>query len=217
LANDVNTRRKYVSPHRQEQAARTREAVLEAALKSFSEGGWTSTTIAAIAREAGVSKETIYSIWRTKTAIVAELVQRAIRGGQPDVPLLGQSGPKQVAAAPTAERRIDIFANDIAEVLGRVAPLVDAIRTSAATDPDSAALYATLHAGRRRNLTEVAKVLAPDLRAGLSVEDATEHIWRQASPELLLLLTRQDGYDSERYSAWLADALKRLLLKHLRD
>jgi AcrR family transcriptional regulator len=217
LADDVNPRRKYVSAHRQEQAARTREAVLDAALKLFTEGGWTSTTIAAIAREAGVSKETIYSIWGTKTAVVAELVQRSIRGSQPDVPFLQQGGPKQLAAAPSAEARIDIFAGDVANVLTRVAPLVDAIRTSAATDPDSAALYATLHAGRRRNLAEVAKVLAPDLRAGLSVEGATEHIWRQASPELFLLLTRQEGYDGARYSEWLADALKRLLLKDLRD
>ena len=48
--------------------------------------------------------------------------------------------------------------------------------------------------------------------AGVSVEDATEHIWRQASPELFLLLTRQAGYDRVRYAEWLASTLSRLLL-----
>ena len=212
MADEVKPRRKYVSTHRQEQAARTREAVLDAALKLFSDGGWTSTTIAAIAREAGVSKETIYSVWGTKTAIAAELVQRAIRGVQPDVPFLEQAGPQQMAKTPGGPAKLTVFATDVAEVLARVAPLVDVIRTSAATDPDSAARYNTLHEGRRRNLSLVAKALGPDLRREVSPEEATEHIWRQASPELFLLLTRQAGYDLARYAQWLASTLSRLLL-----
>lgn len=212
MPDAVNPRRKYVSTRRREQAERTREAVLDAALKLFSDGGWTSTTIAAIARSAGVSKETIYAVWGNKAAIAAELVQRATRGAQPDVPLLEQSGPQQVMSAEGGPAKLARFANDIFGVLSRVAPLVDVIRTSAATDPDSAALYNTLQAGRRRNLAMVAKALTPHLRAGISVEDATEHIWRQASPELFLLLTRQAGYDRPRYAQWLAETLERLLL-----
>jgi AcrR family transcriptional regulator len=213
MADAVNPRRKYVSTRRREQAERTREAVLDAALKLFSDGGWTSTTIAAIARSAGVSKETIYAVWGNKTAIAAELVQRATRGAQPDVPLLEQSGPRQVMAATEGgPATLALFADDIFGVLSRVAPLVDVIRTSAATDPDSAALYDTLHARRRSNLAMVAEALAPHLRAGISIDDATEHIWRQASPELFLLLIRQAGYDRARYARWLAETLERLLL-----
>jgi AcrR family transcriptional regulator len=212
MTDAVNPRRKYVSARRREQAERTRQAVLDAALKLFSGGGWTSTTIAAIARSAGVSKETIYAVWGNKAAIAAELVQRATRGAQPDVPLLEQAGPRQVAAAEGGPAKLALFANDIFGVLSRVAPLVDVIRTSAATDPDSAALYDMLHARRRGNLAMVAEALAPHLRAGISIDEATDHIWRQASPELFLLLTRQAGYDQARYARWLADTLGRLLL-----
>lgn len=212
MAEDVNPRRKYDSTRRRAQAERTREAVLDAAMKLFSDGGWTSTTIAAIARSAGVSKETIYSVWGTKAAIAAELVQRAMRGAQPEVPFLEQSGPRQVAATAGGVAKLTVFAGDIFDVLSRVAPLVDVIRIAGATDPDSAALYDRLHAGRRRNLAMVAEALAPDLRAGMSVEAATEHIWRQASPELFLLLTRQVGYDRDHYAEWLSATLMRLLL-----
>jgi len=210
----VKPRRRYDSSRRQEQAAQTRESVLAAALRLFSEGGWTSTTIAAIARSAGVSKETIYAVWGTKAAIAAELVQRAIRGAQPDVPLLDQVRQKGLSgsARGSGEAKIDAFANDVSEILSRVAPLVDAIRTAGGSDAESAALYSNLHEGRRRNLRTVAEDLAPNLRRHMSVDDATEHIWREASPELYLLLTRQAGYDNMRYAEMLAGTLKRLLL-----
>jgi len=212
MTEDVNPRRKYDSTRRRAQAERTREAVLGAALRLFSDGGWTSTTVAAIARSAGVSKETIYAVWGTKAAIAAELVQRAMRGGQQEVPFLEQDGPQRVMGATGGAARLALFAGDIFDVLSRVAPLVDVIRIAGATDPESAALYDKLHAGRRRNLAIVAEALGPDLRAGVSTEAATEHIWRQASPELFLLLTRQAGYDRARYAAWLAETLTRLLL-----
>jgi AcrR family transcriptional regulator len=212
MSSDVNPRRKYVSKRREDQAAATRAAVLDAAMRLFSEGGWSSTTIAAIAREADVSKETIYALWGTKAAIAAELVQRAIRGVQPQVPLLEQEGLRRMAGTKSAPAKLRVFAADVAGVLSRVAPLVDVIRTAASSDAESAELYAKLHAGRRRNLATVAEALSPNLRKGVSLADATEHIWRQASPELFLLLTRQAGYDLSRYADWLAAALERLLL-----
>ena len=187
-------------------------AVLTAALKLFSEGGWTGTTIAAIARAAGVSKETIYGVWGTKSAVLAELLQRAIRGDDLETALLDQPGPLAAMRAPTAGAKITGFANDVAGILARVAPLVDVIRTSAADDPESATLYHDTHQARRRNLAVFVGALADDLRPGLLEAEATDQVWRLASPELYLLLTRQGGLDRAAYSRWLADALQRLLL-----
>jgi len=201
-----------VSSRRQEQAAQTRLAVLETAMKLFSECGWTGTTIATIAREAGVSKETIYAIWGTKAAILAELAQRAVRGDEPDTALLEQAAPKAVMAAPTARARIDRFARDIAGILARVAPVIDVVRTAAEQAQESAELYATLHAGRRRNLAVFVDSLAADLRPGLSPAEATEEVWRLASPELYQFLTKQGGFDRDAYSQWLSRTLERLLL-----
>ena len=62
MTNDVKPRRRYDSSRRRQQAADTRSDVLDAALKLFARDGWTTTTMAAIAREAGVSKETLYAV-----------------------------------------------------------------------------------------------------------------------------------------------------------
>jgi AcrR family transcriptional regulator len=204
--------RKYVSTRREQQAADTRKAVLDAAAKQFDEFGWTGTTIAGIAKAAKVSKETIYAVWGNKPAIVAELVTRAIRGDQPGTPLLQQSGPAAALTASTATAKIALFAGDIATVLSRVAPLVEAIGTAAKSDADSATLFASLQAGRRRNLGAFVTALALDLRPGVSAAAATEEVWRLASPELFLLLTRTGGLDLKGYADWLAATLSRLLL-----
>jgi AcrR family transcriptional regulator len=214
MAEPVNPKRRYQSARRSAQAADTRSAVLDAARALFVDTGWQKTTIAAIARAAGVSAETIYAVFGSKTAVLEALVAQAIRGAQPHTPLLEQAGPRAIAVETDQRRQLDIFANDIAEVLSRVAPLVAVVRSAAEGDPELSALYRQLHAGRRHNLDAVAGALLANgpLRAGLDRDEATSIIWRLASPELFLLLRDVDGLDTKAYAGWLAATLAATLL-----
>lgn len=214
MAEPVNPKRRYQSARRSAQAADTRSAVLAAARTLFVDTGWQKTTIAAIARVAGVSAETIYAVFGSKTALLEALVAQAIRGAQPQTPLLEQAGPRAIAAETDQRHQLDIFARDIAQVLSRVAPLVAVVRSAAEGDPELSALYRQLHAGRRRNLDAVAGALLANgaLRAGLDRDAATSAIWRLASPELFLLLRDVDGLDTEAYAGWLAVTLAATLL-----
>jgi AcrR family transcriptional regulator len=214
MAEPVNPKRRYQSARRSAQAADTRGAVLDAARGLFVDTGWQKTTIAAIARAAGVSAETIYAVFGSKTALLEALVALAIRGAQPQTPLLEQAGPRAIAAEHDQRRQLDVFARDIAQVLSRVAPLVAVVRSAAESDPQLAALYRQLHAGRRRNLEAVAEALLANgpLRHGLDREAATSAIWRLASPELFLLLRDIDGLTTEAYADWLAATLVATLL-----
>lgn len=214
MAEPVNPKRRYESARRSAQAADTRGAVLDAARGLFVETGWQKTTIAAIARAAGVSAETIYAVFGSKTALLEALVALAIRGAQPQTPLLEQAGPRAIAAEPDQRRQLDIFARDIAQVLSRVAPLVAVVRSAAESDPQLSALYRQLHGGRRRNLEAVAEALLANgpLRENLDREAATGAIWRLASPELFLLLRDVDGLTTEAYADWLAATLAATLL-----
>jgi len=214
MAEPVNPKRRYQSARRSAQAADTRGAVLDAARGLFVETGWQKTTIAAIARAAGVSAETIYAVFGSKTALLEALVALAIRGAQPQTPLLEQPGPRAIAAETDQRRQLQIFAHDIAQVLSRVAPLVAVVRSAAESDPQLAALYRQLHAGRRRNLEALVDALLANgsLRNGLDREAATSLIWRVASPELFLLLRDVDGLTIEAYADWLAATLAATLL-----
>ena len=70
-------KRPYHSPLRQAQAEATRARILDASLKLFAESGYAATTIAAVAREAGVVPETIYASFGTKKALMDGLIGRA--------------------------------------------------------------------------------------------------------------------------------------------
>ena len=60
MAERVNPKRRYESPHRRQQAAATRLHILQAAQRLFEQQGYVATTMAAIAAEAGVALKTVY-------------------------------------------------------------------------------------------------------------------------------------------------------------
>src|SRR5829696_4529614 len=63
-------RRAYRSPRRQQQAAETRAAVLAAAVQLFGERGWAATGMREVARAAGVSVETVYAGFGSKSDLL---------------------------------------------------------------------------------------------------------------------------------------------------
>jgi len=207
-------RRNYRSPQRARQAAETRESILSAARDLFLSQGWSLATVAGIASKAKVSNETVYAIFGSKTALLQELMIRAVRGSMPDVPLPEQEMSRRVAAATDQSRQLDLFAREIASVLERVAPLMDVARTAATTDRSIADLYAGFHRGRRQNLEWFAASLLRNgpLRGAIDAEQAGTLLWRMASPDLYLLVRRVEGLSQAAYAEWLASNLKRLLL-----
>src|SRR3954449_12294373 len=60
---------------RERHAAQTRQEVLAAAHKLFTTRGYSQTTIGEIAKEAGVSIQTIYSSVGNKGELIAQLVE----------------------------------------------------------------------------------------------------------------------------------------------
>lgn len=207
-------RRPYRSRIRKARAAETREAMLAAANDLFLRKGWVATTIADIAGAAGVSKETVYAVFGNKKALLQELIARAVRGAEPDTPLVQQDKTLGIAQDADQARQIALFAAAIAGVLARVAPLMDVARAAAETDQAMAALYQQLQRGRLDNLEWFAKALRRNgaLRGDMEPGAAGRILWRLASPDLFLLMRRVEGASQETYVEWLATSLKLLLL-----
>lgn len=214
MTEQPGPRRKYQSRLRQQQAADTRGAIVAAARQLFVANGWQGTTIAAVARAAGVSAESVYAVFGSKSALLLGVVQSAVRRGNPATPLVEQEGPRAVAAARDQAEMLGLFARDIAQVLLAVADIVAVMRVAAQADPEVAKVYDAIHAGRRENLALVARALAGKgpLRDEMSEAAALAQIWRLASPELFLMLTRIEGLTTEQYAAWLEHTLGQLLL-----
>jgi AcrR family transcriptional regulator len=215
MSETVKPKRKYNSGRRTLQAAETRHLVIEAARTLFVTSGWQATTIAGIAKAAAVSTETIYATFKNKETILQAVVEVAVRGQEPDKPLLEQRGPVAIANADNQSAQIALFAEDICRVLVRVADVMAVLRTAGETEPSLFKLYVALHEGRRKNLSFVAAALIRNgsLRDDIDSATATAHIWRLASPELFLLMTKVEGVSHAAYAEWLSDALKRVLLQ----
>jgi AcrR family transcriptional regulator len=206
-------KRRYRSARRQQQTSQTRARILEAADAVFRERGYERATISAVAAEAGVADETVYMHFKNKRTLLGELVQGAVRGGDPR-PVPEQDAPRALAAVPDQREQLRLFARDISERLERAAPLVVLVSEGATGEPELAGLLERLHSHRLRNLRTLVDALGANGQLRLPRQAATETVWALTSPELHQLLVRRRGWSRRRYASWLARSLEALLLAH---
>jgi AcrR family transcriptional regulator len=210
----VTQKREYQSTRRQEQARQTRRHIIEAARLLFIERGYAGTSIEAIAKQAGVAAETVYSIFKNKRGVLAALVDYSVVGDDLPVPLL-QRPNIQVALQETDQRRlIQKFATDIVTIMRRMAPIFILLRTSAQTEQEIAGMLDELLHERLIGMSYFVEQLAriAPLRANLDNRKASETAWAISSAEVFQLLTGDLSWSEDAYIDWLEDSLVHLLL-----
>lgn len=207
----VNTssvaKRRYHSPLRDAQAAATRTRILEAALDEFVARGYPGTSVAAIARTAGVSPETIYATFGTKRAVVDALLEEIDAEGRP-----------QQAAAQIAERgggprvELDVVTEMVTAFWARHGRLVRLLRQGIG-DPEIGEEWLRRQQWRRGLLHGiVAAWPAGTLRKDIDTDEAADIAWSLTSHEQYELLVGIRGWPFERYVTWVKGALRRELL-----
>lgn len=216
MARSVNPApRAYDTQRRREAATRTRVAILQAALRLFTERGYAATTMADIADAAGVALDTIYASVGRKPTLFRVLIETAISGTDQPVPAEQREYVNAVRSEPDAGRKLELYANAMRAIHERLAPLLRVLHVAAPVDPELAAMWNEITARRARNMRLFAADLASTnaLREGLSIDEAADVIWATNSSELYVLLVQERGWDPDRYAPWLADAWRRLLLR----
>lgn len=213
-------KRQYRSPRRAAQARSTRDAIRKAAETLFLSDGYAATTITAIAREAEVAPQTIYSQFGTKAAIVKELL---------DVSIVGDEEPVPVARRPwftrifdegiTGHERLRRYATAVRRIYGGAGGAFEIVRRGADGDPELAELWATNQAARRAVVANILEAVLADseLKPGVRHDEAVDLLWVLHGPELFHLLTVQCGWDLDRYEAWLSENFCQQILAPRRD
>ena len=208
----VKSKRRYNSTGRQAQAQRTREEILSAAERQFLAEGYAATTVAAIASTAGVSVETIYKSFGGKSGLVRAIYDRGLTGREP-VPTLQRSDEMRTAESDpvTIMRKWSVLTTEVAT---SVMPIRLLMRSAAATDPDLVALVAEIDEERVVRMRHHADFLASRgyLRAGVTIEEATDVLWTCSSVEIYDLLVLQRGWSPDRFAGFLADFMISSLL-----
>lgn len=201
-----------------EQARATRRKVVEAATGLFVREGFLSTTMAAIAAEAGVAVQTLYLGFGNKTAILAAAFDTALAGDDEPVALAERPWFVEVMAAEDGVVALERFVRASAEFIGRSAPLYAVIRAAAA-DPDVAEILARNKRERHEVFATVARALSEKsgFDPSLSVDDATGILYAVQSEESHALLVTEHGWTGERWTEWVLATLRAQLFASHED
>lgn len=216
ISSDPYRRRREAGQASREQ---TRRALLAAADALFRQHGYTNTTVAAIAERAGVSLQTLYLAWGSKTALFLFTAAAAAAAVAEGLPLPAQDWHAEIdtqlahhtGAEPSTSDYLQAVAQLFVQVAERSAPYWRMYHEAAA-DTDLAANWDATNTRRRETLISVARHLPRgDLRTDLTEQDITETLWALTHPDVYDLLCRQGGHRPEWFAAWLhhmlADAL----------
>jgi AcrR family transcriptional regulator len=206
-AYDATERRRLAGEQRRD----SRRRVVAAATRCFLDAGYFATTIADIARAAGVAVQTVYSAVGGKADLLIEVVNQAVAGDERDVMFLEREWMTELRAEPDPRRQVRIFAEEMTSIGARVVPLLLMMRAAAASDPEVAAGWQRSVHLRRETARAVVRALG-GLRPGLSREHAIDLVWAIASPEVYDLLVLQRSWSPAECAEWVADAITAALL-----
>jgi AcrR family transcriptional regulator len=205
MSSESSTRT-YDSPRRREQAEATRLGILAAAQRLFERDGYAGASVAAIAREAGVTPRTVYLGFETKAGLLRAVWNRALRGERDESPVAAQRWFQEVLAEPDPERTLRLNARNSRRFKERSTELLQVVRDAAPLEPEIAALWERIQTEYHANQRAVVESLgAGALRRGLSVTRAADIIWTLNHPNTWIQLRVLRGWTPDRYERWVGD------------
>lgn len=205
--------RPYRSALRAKSAEQTRQDILAATRALLIEDGYAKLRMQAVADRAGVALDTIYATIGKKPELIRLLVETAISNADDAVPAEQRDYVQRVRAAASARDKLAIYADAVADIHVRLAPLVRAVEAAAPAHPEVAEVWRAIADRRARNMRKLAADLAAtgELRRDLSLDAVADILWVTNAPQVFTLF-EQRGWSAAEFRGWLADAWTRLLL-----
>ncbi len=202
----------YVSPLREAQAAATRRRILDAAAAAFSATGYGGTSLALIARTAGVSVETVKQNG-PKAALLLAAFGHAFTGTEDETPLHQRPSLDGIRAL-SNDAFLPGWLQFVAEANGRVARLWPRLREAALVDAEVGTRIAALQHNRRLDMESVIALLRERglCRSTRDDDELAGAVSFLISPESYDQLVLESGWSPETYLGWLIEAVERMIL-----
>jgi AcrR family transcriptional regulator len=206
--------RPYVSPVREEQARRTRRAIVAAACELFLAQGYAATTVDAIAEAAHVSRRTVFNAVGSKATALKLALDWAIGGDDEPIAMADRPAVKAIQAERDPRKALTAWAAMVTEVTARVSPISEVLFAAADGDQEAAQLLAEEAASRMFGATGFVSHLASldGLAPGVTQQQAAELCWALMDGHLYHLLVIQRGWAPAAFTQWLTDSLATVLL-----
>ncbi len=213
---DQKKPRPYNSLRRREQAEATRQKIIEAAHRLFVTHGYITTTLPAIAHEAGVAMPTVTAIFGTKYALLNTLIKTTVRGDDAPTALTDRSWWQAMLQEPNPVKQLTLYGANVRNIHERTTDIFEIVRGAATADAELAALQRNLTETRLADVRMVALSLAEKdaLKIGIPVEQATDILWALGSADIYRMLVVDRGWSPSQYQQWLGRTLMDSLLVH---
>lgn len=212
MSADRQGPRRYRSTTRSAQAQATRRRILNTAHRLFIAHGYTRTTIADIADDAGVSKESVYAIFKNKATLLAEVWDITIGGDDADILFQDRPMIQAIRAEPDLGRRLELTAEMNSTVARRITPFSLAVRAAAAVEPAAAAMLREMDRQRYEGLGVMAADAAATGQLGVSEQECRDLMWATTDGVLWQRLVIERGWTDDQYAAFLGRMWKAALL-----
>jgi TetR/AcrR family transcriptional regulator of autoinduction and epiphytic fitness len=206
---DVSTpKRGYDSSGRQAQARATRARIRDAAAELFVAQGYAGTSIAAIAKAAGVAPQTVYAAFGAKAMILKEAIEVTLAGGDEPIAVFDRDEAQRAVRATTAADAADALARQCRLIFERTADLLHAGDIAALDEPEIAVMAKGGAEGRLSDMTRTVEEVAAKgfLRDGVTVEQAVDVVWALSTPSVYRSFIHDRGWTPDRYERWIRDA-----------
>jgi len=194
---------------RRDRAEATKRRIVKAAYSLFSARGYSGTTMADVARQAGVAVQTVYFTFHTKPALLREAYSYAVMGDErPQIPQ-DQPWYRQMVDATDAVDGLRALVSGVGEIAKRVAPLATAARDNARSDAEVHEVVAFQERWRAEGFAEMLEILVSKsaLRPGLDPKRANDLLLMFAGEDVYSTLVERAGWTHEAWVDWTTAAL----------
>ena len=208
-----NRKRSYRSQLRAEQTGRTRSLILSAAEQLFLSRGYPGTSMDAIAEAAMVSRQTVFSTFGSKAALLKELTHARIVGQDAPVRAAQRAALAALREERDPHRLLRHHARVVAQIAVRVAPIMEVIVAAAQTEAEVQELLQQVDQQWLVGMAETVALLARlgALPPGTDQVKAGQSLWLvTAAGSYRMAMTC--GWTLDEYEKWIGDCSVALLL-----
>jgi AcrR family transcriptional regulator len=198
------TRRRYRSDLRRQQAEQTRQRIVGAAAELFAADGYARTTLPKIAAAAGVSTETVQT-HGPKAALLTAAVEYAAVGISGEENIMDLEVGRQFIDIDNRDDAIDFLASKQTEAHERSARLAQALIGAAALDAELNRYLDQLFDGIKDQNRRVLTVARDRgwIRDDVPFDELVTTSTVLSGIDTFLQLTGRDGWSAARYRSWL--------------
>ncbi|MBV8958423.1 MAG: TetR/AcrR family transcriptional regulator [Actinobacteria bacterium] len=205
--------RTYDSSGRQAQAKATQAMIVRCARDLFIEHGYGHTTIADIARAAGVSVETIYGVFGNKATLLHRAWDITVGGDDEDVVFHERPEVVEIRNEPDLAKRLMLHAAFSTKTAQRIGPFQLMVQSAAGADPAAAAMLDEMGRQRLAGMTVMAAEAAKTGQLAVREDECRDLIWATTDGVLWHRLVTERQWTNDQYAEWLGRMWVQLLVQ----